>query len=96
MIPKVIHYCWLSNDPYPDKIRKCMDTWKKVLPDYQIKLWNTENFDMSKAPAYVREAFEQRKWAFASDYIRMYALYTEGGVYLDSDVKVLKSFEPSG
>ena len=93
MIPKVIHYCWLSNDPYPDKIRKCMDTWKKVLPDYQIKLWNTENFDMSKAPAYVREAFEQRKWAFASDYIRMYALYTEGGVYLDSDVKVLKSFD---
>ena len=93
MIPKVIHYCWLSNDPYPDKIRKCMDTWKKVLPDYQIKLWNTENFDMSKAPAYVREAFEQRKWAFASDYIRMYALYTEGGVYLDSDVKILKSFD---
>ena len=63
MISKVIHYCWLSNDPYPDKIQKCMDTWKKVLPDYEIKLWNTENFDMSKAPVYVREAFEQRKWA---------------------------------
>ena len=93
MIPKVIHYCWLSNDPYPDKIQKCMDTWRKVLPDYEIKLWNTENFDMSKAPVYVREAFEQRKWAFAADYIRMYALYTEGGIYLDSDVKVLKSFD---
>lgn len=70
-----------------------MDTWRKVLPDYEIKLWNTENFDMSKAPEYVREAFEQRKWAFAADYIRMYALYTEGGIYLDSDVKVLKSFD---
>ena len=63
------------------------------VPDYEIKLWNTENFDMSKAPVYVREAFEQRKWAFAADYIRMYALYTEGGIYLDSDVKVLKSFD---
>ena len=93
MIPKVIHYCWLSNDPYPESIRKCMETWKKMLPDYKIKLWNTENFDIDSAPSYVREAYEQRKWAFAADYIRMYALYTEGGIYLDSDVKVLKSFD---
>lgn len=93
MIPKVIHYCWLSNDPYPGKIKKCMESWRKVLPDYEIKLWNTENFDIAGSPAYVQEAFRQRKWAFAADYIRMYALYTEGGIYLDSDVKVVKPFD---
>ncbi len=93
MIPKIIHYCWLSNDPYPAKIRKCMDTWKKVMPDYELKLWNTENFDIDNAPTYVKEAVKSRKWAFAADYIRIYALYTEGGFYLDSDVKILKRFD---
>lgn len=93
MIPKVIHYCWLSGDPYPAKIRRCMKTWRKVMPDYEIKLWSKDNFDLSTAPAYVREAVSQRKWAFAADYIRMYALYHEGGIYLDSDVLVLKPFD---
>ena len=93
MIPKTIHFCWLSNDPFPAKIRRCMDTWHRVLPDYDIKCWNTSNFDVCAHGSYVREAFEQRKWAFAADYIRMYALYTEGGIYLDSDVLVLKSFD---
>lgn len=93
MIPKVIHFVWLSNDPYPSKIKKCMKTWKKVMPDYEIKCWNTKNFDIDSAPSYVREAFKQRKWAFAADYIRMYALYHEGGIYLDSDVKILKPFD---
>ncbi len=93
MIPRVIHYCWLSDDPYPAKIKKCIDTWRKVMPDYQIKLWNTHNFDISSVP-YVLQAYNARKWAFAADYIRMYALYTEGGIYLDSDVKVLKPFDP--
>ncbi len=92
MIPKKIHYCWLSNDPFPRKIRKCMDTWCKMLPDYEFKLWNTHNFDIDRVP-FVKQAYEQRKWAFAADYIRMYALYHEGGIYLDSDVKVLKSFD---
>ena len=92
MIPKVIHYCWLSNEPFPSKIRKCMDTWQKVHPDYEVKRWRTANFDIDSVP-YVREAFAARKWAFAADYIRMYALYTEGGVYLDSDVKMLKRFD---
>ena len=85
MIPKIIHFCWLSGDPYPEKIRKCMKTWKKVMPDYEIKLWSMETFDVSSAPVYVQEAVKARKWAFAADYIRMYALYTEGGIYLDSD-----------
>lgn len=93
MIPKVIHFCWLSGDPYPAKIRKCMKTWKKVMPDYEWKLWSLENFDLASAPRYVQEAVKARKWAFAADYIRMYALYTEGGFYLDSDVKVLKRFD---
>ncbi len=93
MIPKVIHYCWLSGDPYPEKIRDCMASWKEVMPDYEIKLWSTENFDIEGSVPYVREAFAQRKWAFVADYIRLYALYTEGGIYLDSDVKVLKRFD---
>ena len=93
MIPKVIHYCWLSGDPYPDKIARCMATWRQVMPHYKIKLWNTSNFDIGSAPAYVQQAFAQRKWAFAADYIRMWALYTEGGIYLDSDVRVLKPFD---
>lgn len=93
MIPKIIHYCWLSNDPYPAKIKQCMKTWKKVMPDYEVKLWNMENFDVASAPTYVQDAIKARKWAFAADYIRMYALYTEGGIYLDSDVKILKPFD---
>ena len=92
MIPKIIHWCWLSGDPIPTKIQKCIESWEKILPDYEIKCWSTENFDISSVE-YVREAFEQRKWAFCADYIRAYALYTEGGIYLDSDVEVLRSFD---
>lgn len=93
MIPKKIHYCWLSGDPFPEKIKMCMDSWKKVMPDYEWKLWNTETFDIENSIPYVKEAFANRKWAFVADYIRLYALYTEGGIYLDSDVKVLKRFD---
>ena len=77
MIPKIIHYCWLSNDPLPEKIKMCISTWKEIMPDYEIKLWITENFDVSSVP-YVKEAFDSRKWAFAADYIRLSSLYTEG------------------
>ncbi len=94
MIPKTIHYCWFSGDAYPAKIRKCINSWKKYLPDYQIKLWTLDSFDLNAAPRYVQEAIKHRKWAFAADYIRLYALYTEGGIYFDSDVLVLKSFDP--
>lgn len=94
MIPKVIHFCWLSNDPFPSKIRACMKSWQDIMPDYTIKHWNLENFDLKSAPKYVQEAVKVRKWAFAADYIRMYALYTEGGIYLDSDVKVLRRLDP--
>ena len=92
MIPKKIHYCWLSGDPLPRNIRKCIDTWRRIMPDYELKLWDTKAFDITSVP-FVEEACRKRKWAFAADYIRMYALYTEGGIYLDSDVKVTKRFD---
>lgn len=91
MIPKKIHYCWLSNDPYPDKITKCINSWKKNLPDYEIVKWDLKRFPLEKSN-WVRQAYEKKQYAFAADYIRLYALATEGGIYLDSDVEVLKSF----
>lgn len=92
MIPKVIHWCWLSNDPIPAFIQTCINSWKKELPDYEIKQWNTKNFDINSV-SYVKQAVDLKKWAFACDYIRAYALYTEGGIYLDSDVFVRKNFD---
>ena len=92
MIPKIIHFCWLSGDPYPENIRQCIDSWKRVLPDYELVLWDTKRFDLSSSK-WVRQAFESKKYAFAADYIRMYALYHFGGIYLDSDVEVLKPFD---
>ena len=92
MIPKIIHLCWLSGDPYPAKIVRCLDTWKKYLPDYEVMLWDTNRFDLNSS-IWVKQAFEKKKYAFAADYIRFYALYHYGGIYLDSDVEVLKSFD---
>ena len=93
MIPKQIHLCWLSGDPYPPKIEKCLASWKKFLPDYEVILWDTKRFDLEAVP-WVKQAFEAKKYAFAADYIRFYALYNYGGIYLDSDVEVLRSFDP--
>jgi mannosyltransferase OCH1-like enzyme len=91
MIPKIIHFCWLSNDPYPSKIKNCIKSWQKHLPEYEIIHWNFSNFDINQSQ-YVKEAFYSGKYPFAADYIRLYALYTYGGIYLDSDVEVLKSY----
>lgn len=93
MIPKKIHFCWLSGDEFPPLIQYCLNTWRKILPDYEIILWDTKRFDINSV-AWVKEAFEAKKYAFAADYIRFYALYREGGIYLDSDVEVLKTFTP--
>ena len=93
MIPKIIHYCWLSNDPIPSNIQHYMDSWKKYLPDYEFIHWNFDKFDKSSS-RWVSEAFDNKKYAFAADYIRLYALYHYGGIYLDMDVEVLKSFNP--
>lgn len=92
MIPKVIHYCWFSGEKKPRLIRRCIRSWKKVLPDYEIKCWDANSFDFDSIP-YVKQAYERKKWAFVADYVRLYALYTEGGIYLDSDVEVYKSFD---
>lgn len=91
MIPKIIHYCWLSGEPFPTEIQACLDTWKKHLPDYEIWLWDTKRFDINST-LWTKQAFEAKKYAFAADYIRLYALYNYGGIYLDSDVIVYKSF----
>ena len=90
-IPKIIHFCWLSGEPYPEKIQMCIDSWKKYLPDWEIRLWDTKRFDVNST-LWTKQAFEKKKYAFVADYVRFYALYNYGGVYLDSDVEVLKSF----
>lgn len=92
MIPKIIHFCWLSGDPYPEKIANCLASWKKPLSDYEIWLWDLNRFDINSS-SWVKEAFEAKKYAFAADYIRCYALYHYGGIYLDSDVEVLKPYD---
>lgn len=91
MIPKTIHYCWLSDDPYPPKIQACIDTWSKHCPDYEIRLWTLQSFG-DDCPVWVRQAFERKKYAFAADYVRCYALYHFGGIYLDSDVEIIRPF----
>lgn len=92
MIPKIIHYCWLSDDPMPDDIKGYISTWKKYLKGYEFIKWDFNRFPKDKC-AWVSEAFDCKKYAFAADYIRLYALYHYGGIYLDSDVEVLKSFD---
>jgi len=92
MIPKIIHYCWLSGDPYPELIEKCINSWKRVLPDYKIVLWDTKQIDIN-SNLWLKQAYESKKYAFASDYVRFYALYNHGGIYLDSDVEAVKSFD---
>ena len=91
MIPKVIHYCWFGRNPLPKSAKKCIKSWKTFCPDYEIKEWNEDNFDIN-SNRYVREAYETGKFAFVSDCARLYALYNYGGIYMDTDVEVLKSF----
>lgn len=93
MIPKIIHYCWLSTDPIPPKLEGYMKSWKKQLPDYELMFWNFDRFDINKSQ-WVKDAVQHKKYAFASDYIRLYAIYNYGGIYLDIDVEVIKSFDP--
>lgn len=92
MIPKKIHYCWFGGKPLPQLAKKCIASWKKYLPEYEIKEWNENTFDIH-SNAYVEEAYEARKYAFVTDYVRLYALYHEGGIYMDTDVEVLKPLD---
>lgn len=93
MIPKKIHYCWFGKGQMPALAKKCIKSWKKYLPEYEIKEWNETNFDLDLYP-YTREAYNNRKFAFVTDVVRLYALYHEGGIYMDTDVEVLKPLEP--
>lgn len=92
MIPKIIHFCWLSGDEYPELIKQCIHSWEKVLPEYKIILWDANRFQQEINNEFAQEAYRLKKWAFAADYVRLFALYKYGGIYLDSDVKVYKSF----
>lgn len=92
MIPKVIHYCWFGHNPLPELAKKCIASWKRYLPDYQIKEWNEENFDVHCIP-YTHEAYEAKKYAFVSDYARFWILYHYGGIYFDTDVEVIKPID---
>lgn len=95
MIPKIIHYCWLSDNPYPKKIRKCLQSWQKIIPDYQFILWDLKKCeDEGIINDWINEAYNEKKYAFASDYIRLYAVYKYGGIYLDTDIETIKPFEP--
>lgn len=92
MIPKIIHYCWFGRGKYPPLVKRCIHSWGKTMPDYKLRLWNEDNFDINSIP-YMKKCYEMRKWAFISDYVRLYALYNEGGIYLDTDVIALKTFD---
>lgn len=91
-IPKKIHYCWFGRNPLPKSALKCIQSWKKYFPDYEIIQWNEDNYDVNKIK-YTREAYQAKKYAFVSDYARFDILYHEGGVYFDTDVEVIKSFD---
>jgi len=89
-IPRTFHYIWFGGAPKPQLVLACIDSWRRLMPDWQIREWNESNYDVTKA-AYPREAHEARKWAFASDYARFDILRQYGGVYLDTDVELLKA-----
>ncbi len=92
MIPKVIHYCWFGGKPLPKSALRCIASWKKHLPGYEIREWNESNFDVD-AVRYTREAYDARKYAFVSDYARFWVIYNFGGIYFDTDVEVLRPMD---
>ena len=91
MIPKIIHYCWFGRGNLPASAKKCIDSWRKYFPDYEIKQWNEDNFEIEKF-SYTREAYAAKKYAFVSDFVRFWVLYNYGGLYFDTDVEVVKDF----
>lgn len=93
MIPKVIHYCWFGHNPMPKMLQKCMKSWSKYCADYQIIEWNEDNIDISLMPQYVQDAYNAKKWAFVTDYVRLWVVYKYGGVYLDTDVELIRSID---
>ena len=92
MIPKIIHYCWFGGNTLPDDALKYIESWKNFCPDYEIIEWNEKNFDINCCE-YVKEAYDAKKWAFITDYVRIWALYNFGGIYMDTDVEVIKPLD---
>lgn len=92
MIPKKIHYCWFGGNPLPEDAKKCIESWKKYCPDYEIIEWNENNYDVNKNE-YVKYTYNNKKYAFLTDYARLDIIYNEGGIYLDTDVELVKSLD---
>lgn len=92
MIPKKIHYCWFGENPLSELVNRCIDSWKKFCPEYEIIQWNESNFDVNSCD-YVKEAYEAKKWAFVSDYAGFKILYEHGELYFDTDVELIKPFD---
>ena len=92
MIPKIIHYCWFGRNPLPKSAIKCIESWKRLLPDYEIKEWNEDNFDVNMIP-YTSQAYKVKKYAYVSDYARFWILYQYGGIYFDTDVEVIRPLD---
>ena len=93
MIPPKIHYCWFGHNPKPELAQKCLESWKKHCPEYEIYEWNEDNMDLSACPLYVQEAYARKQWAFVTDYVRLKVVYGNGGIYLDTDVELLKPLD---
>ena len=93
MIPKKIHYCWFGGNPKPKLAKKCIKSWKKFCPDYEIIEWNESNLDIEAAPLYIRQAYEVKKYGFVPDYFRVKIIYDQGGIYLDTDVEIIKPID---
>lgn len=93
MIPKIIHYCWIGGAPLPPLAEECIASWKKYMPEWEYRRWDETNFDIAAAPLYVRQAYEARKYAFVSDYVRLWALEQYGGLYMDVDFMVYRPFD---
>jgi mannosyltransferase OCH1-like enzyme len=92
MIPKIVHYCWFGPNKMPKKVLKCIRSWKRNLPDYKFMLWNEKNFDVNQN-LYTKQAYDSKKYAFVTDYVRLFALKKFGGIYMDADMEVLRNLD---
>jgi len=93
MVPKIIHYCWFGKGKMPELVQTCITSWHTHMPDWEYRLWSEDNFDIPSAPQYVQEAYAAKKYAFVSDYVRLWALEREGGLYMDVDFEVYRAFD---
>lgn len=92
LIPKVIHYCWFSGNEMPDELKRCVESWRKYCPDYEIRRWDESNYDVSKN-LYMKQAYEHKKWGFIPDFARLDILYSYGGIYMDTDVELIRNLD---